>query len=133
MPNMAWHEVFDIDELAEGTRRIIQIEGRISIGVFNVGGILVAFRNRCPHAGAPVCEGTLSGAIVSDQPFQRHLDHEGRILKCPWHALEFQLPEGVTLTQPAFRLIQHPVSLDGAKVMVEVEPAVRRAHAEETT
>jgi len=47
------------DEIAPGQRKVVEIDGR-SIGVFNVDGRYYALRNTCPHAGAPLCEGTLS-------------------------------------------------------------------------
>ncbi len=79
--------------------------------MYAVGRRLVAYRNRCPHAGVPVCEGTLGGAIVAAGDFGRALVHEGRVLKCPWHACELLLPEEVTLTEPVFRLWGYSVSV----------------------
>ena len=97
-----------------------QITDRMSVGVFRIDGRVVAFRNHCPHNGAPVCEGTLSGTVLCDGEFDRHLAHEGRILRCPRHAWEFLLPEGVTLTQPAYRLLSHPVVIEDGEVFVEL-------------
>ena len=36
--------------------------------MFNVDGRYYALRNTCPHAGAPLCEGTLSGLVTSGAP-----------------------------------------------------------------
>ncbi len=129
---MARHEVCPTDDLPDGARKIVQVNERLSIGVFNVAGVLVAYQNYCPHAGAPVCEGTLSGAIVSDKPFERSVAHEGLILKCPWHAWEFLLPEGTTLTQPAHRLRSYPVHVEDRMILVEVSSAPSRAAEKET-
>lgn len=114
------HAVCNVEDLPEGGHLVRQITERMSVGVYNVDGRIVAFRNHCPHNGAPVCEGTLSGAILSDGNFERHLAHEGKILKCPWHAWEFLLPEGVTLTKPAYRLVSHPVVIEEGKVFVQL-------------
>ena len=43
-------------ELPPGERRIATVEG-VEVGVFNLGDRLVAYRNHCPHQGAPVCSG----------------------------------------------------------------------------
>jgi len=103
---MARQAVCEVADLPVGARVIAGLgeNGTIIVGVFNVNGEIVAFRNECPHAGAPVCVGTLGDAVVSAGFGERHLEHQGCILKCPWHACEFKLPEGITLTQPAFRL-----------------------------
>ncbi len=114
--------VCDVDALAEGGRIITRLGGQISVGVFKIDGQVVAFRNYCPHAGAPACEGTLGGAVVSDGGHERHLAHDGRILKCPWHAWEFLLPEGVTITRPEYRLMRLPVAIEDGKVVVGSHP-----------
>ncbi len=123
---MTRHVICDLQELPVGGRVVATVADRLSVGVFNIRGQIVAFRNECPHAGAPVCTGTLGGAIISDDLYERRLDHEGCILKCPWHAWEFKLPEGVTLTQPAYRLRAYPVMVEEGKVVVDVGPASPR-------
>ena len=114
------HAICNVEDLPEGTHLVHQITERMSVGVYHIDGRFVAFRNHCPHAGAPVCEGTVSGAIVCGENFERHLAHEGKILRCPWHAWEFLLPEGVTLTKPVYRLVSHPVVVEDGKVFVEL-------------
>jgi nitrite reductase/ring-hydroxylating ferredoxin subunit len=118
-----------VADLPLGARVIADIDS-ISVGIFNVGGEIVAFRNECPHAGAPVCVGTLGAAVMSSGFGERHLEHEGCILKCPWHAWEFKLPEGTTLTQPAFRLRRYPVDVEDGRVFVDVAPRRARAAGE---
>ena len=117
---MSKHAICNVEDLPEGSHLVRQITDRMSVGVYHIDGRIVAFRNHCPHMGAPVCEGTLSGAILCDGNFQRYLAHEGKILKCPWHAWEFLLPEGVTLTKPAYRLASHPVVIEDGTVFVEL-------------
>lgn len=123
--------VCDVADLPVGGRVIAGLgeDGAVSVGIFNVNGEIVAFRNECPHAGAPVCVGTLGDAVVSSGFGERHLEHQGCILKCPWHAWEFKLPEGVTLTQPAFRLRRYKVVVEDGKVFVDLTRA-RRATTE---
>jgi nitrite reductase (NADH) small subunit len=112
--------VCGVEELPEGTHIIAEVGARLSIGVYNIQGRFVAVRNYCPHAGAPVCEGVLTGAIVSDGVYERHVAHVGQILKCPWHAWEFKLPEGTTITEPAYRLKTYPVTVEAGKVIVDL-------------
>lgn len=132
---MTRHAVCNVSDLPVGGRVIATIgdTSSVSIGVFNVRGEIVAFRNHCPHAGAPVCVGTLGDAVVSSGLGERHLEHEGCILKCPWHAWEFKLPEGVTLTQPQFRLRRYPVEVEDGQVFVQLTRPARRATADVTS
>jgi len=94
------HVVGTTDEIGPGERKIVEIEGR-SIGVFNVGGRYYALRNTCPHAGAQLCEGTLSGLVVSSVPGEYTYVREGEILRCPWHGWEFDVTTGQSWFDPA--------------------------------
>ena len=96
----AGHVVATTDEIGPGQRRIVEIDGR-SIGVFNVGGRYYALRNTCPHAGAPLCEGTLSGLVTSSAPGEYAYHREGEILRCPWHGWEFDVTTGRSWFDPA--------------------------------
>ena len=64
---MAKHVVATVDEIPPGERKIVELEGR-SLGVFNIDGEFYAVRNICPHQGAPLCEGRLTGLLESDVP-----------------------------------------------------------------
>lgn len=117
---MKKHVVCNVEDLPEGSHVVRQVTERLSVGIYHLDGRVVAFRNHCPHAGAPICAGTLGSAIVSDGNFERRLVHEGRVLRCPWHAWEFVLPEGVTLSNPPFRLLKLGVVIEDGQVFVEV-------------
>jgi 3-phenylpropionate/trans-cinnamate dioxygenase ferredoxin subunit len=94
------HVVATTDEIPPGRRKIVEIDGR-SIGVFNVGGRFYALRNTCPHAGARLCEGTLSGLVTSPTPGEYHYERAGEILRCPWHGWEFDVTTGRSWFDPA--------------------------------
>ena len=96
---MARHVVCAVSELPPGTRRIVEVAGR-SIGVFNVGGDLLAIRNRCPHQGGPLCQGSTVGAVSSDGPGDYRHERPGEIIRCPWHAWEFDLRTGASWFDP---------------------------------
>ena len=97
--------VAETAELPPGTRRIVEVAGR-SIGVFNVGGEFLAIRNRCPHQGGPLCEGVTVGSIESDQPGEYRHDRPGEIIRCPWHAWEFDLRTGASWFDPAHQRVR---------------------------
>jgi len=93
------HVVCSVDELPPGGRHIVEVAGR-SIGVFNVGGRYYALRNRCPHHGAPLCRGKLTGLVTGPEPYQYHIEREGEILRCPWHGWEFDVTTGRSVFNP---------------------------------
>lgn len=91
--------------LPPGERTIVEIAG-LSIGIFNVEGALYAIRNRCPHQGAPLCQGSLSGTMLPSAPGTYQYGLEGRVLRCPWHAWEFDVTTGRTIFMPTQRQTQ---------------------------
>jgi 3-phenylpropionate/trans-cinnamate dioxygenase ferredoxin subunit len=95
-----------VSELPVGTRRLVDVAGR-SIGVFNVGGERFALRNRCPHQGGPLCEGRLAGFVESDGPGDIRYSRPGEILRCPWHAWEYDIRTGQSYFNPAVVRVRH--------------------------
>ena len=65
------------DQIPEGRGLMVELDG-IELGLFRVGGRFFALENRCPHAGAPLSEGSLAGCIVT----------------CAAHGWEFDLRTG---------------------------------------
>lgn len=96
---MATHVVARVGEIPPGGRKIVEVGNR-SIGVFNVGGRYYALRNTCPHQGAPLCLGRVTGVTVSSAPGEYRWEREGEILVCPWHAWEFDLKTGHSIFNP---------------------------------
>jgi 3-phenylpropionate/trans-cinnamate dioxygenase ferredoxin subunit len=94
------HVVGTVDEIPPGERKIVEIDGR-SIGVFNIGGEFFALKNRCPHQGAELCKGILSGAVHAEKPDEVTYVRRGEILRCPWHQWEFDVRTGQSWFDPA--------------------------------
>jgi nitrite reductase (NADH) small subunit len=105
---MKRHPVAQVGEIAPGGRKIVTI-GRLQVGVFNVAGEIKAYRNACPHAGAPVCVGRISGTSQPSRVYEYIYGSEGCILRCPWHGWEFDLRTGEHLVDPETRLKAVPV------------------------
>ena len=74
----------------------------MELGIFRVGGDYRAYRNLCPHAGAPVCAGPVAGVV----------------LRCPWHGWEFDLHTGAHLLNPAARLQGYVVEVEDDRLFV---------------
>jgi 3-phenylpropionate/trans-cinnamate dioxygenase ferredoxin subunit len=97
---MTRHVVGTTDEIGPGRRKIVEIDGR-SIGVFNVDGRYYALRNQCPHSGARLCDGVLTGLVSSSAPGEYTYLRAGEILRCPWHGWEFDIVTGRSWFDPA--------------------------------
>jgi nitrite reductase (NADH) small subunit len=88
-----------VSAMPPGSRRIVQAGNR-SIGVFNVNGRYYGLRNACPHQGAPLCIGPVTGTTESDVPHEMRFTREGEIIRCPWHSWEFDITTGRSVFQP---------------------------------
>jgi len=107
------------DEIVEGRFKIVEA-GRQSIGVTRFRGKLYAVLNYCPHAGAPVCAGHITGMVTSDGPGQSSYDHGRALVRCPWHHWEFDLKDGRGLCAGTGRLATYPVHEKDGQVWIEV-------------
>ncbi|SFM27248.1 3-phenylpropionate/trans-cinnamate dioxygenase ferredoxin subunit [Paenibacillus sp. 1_12] len=102
---MTNHIAGTTSEIPPGARKIVQVESR-SIGVFNVKGTYYAIRNNCPHQGAPLCQGRLTGLAMHTMPGDYNYGREGEIITCPWHGWEFDLTNGKSIYDPQKCLVK---------------------------
>ena len=93
--------------------------GRYGIGLFNRGGTIYALRNYCPHAGAPVCLGVITGTTESAGSYDASWVRDGEILRCPWHGWEFDLRTGASVAEPVRRVASYPVSVEEGWVVLD--------------
>ncbi len=113
------HVVCRADEIAPGTARRFEVEGR-AIAVFNVNGAFAAIADRCPHEGASLCRGHIVGLAESDEPGQYRIVREGEFVRCPWHGWEFDLKTGRSWCDPArTRVKSYDVSVAGGAQLRE--------------
>lgn len=74
---MSWHKVAEVDELAEGSLKLVVADAKTLVLARN-DGKYSALDSQCPHAGGPLAEGAI----------------ENGLLVCPWHGREFNLATG---------------------------------------
>jgi len=97
-----WIEVARCDELPEGSKKLIEIDGR-AIALFNVGGSFHAIDDVCTHDGGPLAEGELSG----------------REIQCPRHGARFDVVTGRPLCMPAVEPVAvHRVQIHDGRVFI---------------
>lgn len=85
-------------------------------------GEVRAFSGKCPHQGAALEAGCISGAPVSDCPNTIAVERRGEVIRCPWHGFEWDLKSGYPLvSEPEMgpmRLRFYEVSVEGDDVVV---------------
>ena len=121
---MSEHVVCGADELDDGDHLVVELEGR-EIGVFRVEGEFLAYTNWCAHQGGPVCEGSLAGTTEATlDPETRGYDldwvKEDRVLRCPWHAWEFDALTGDCLHSDQYRLVEHEARAEDGDLVVSL-------------
>lgn len=131
-PRTQRHVLGTLADFPVGSHRVVEIDGR-GIGVFNIGGVLHALPNVCPHQAGPLCEGkTLTGTLeaTADSDWRLRWVHSGEVITCPWHGLEYHVPTGRCLAFAHIRLRRFPVAVEGDAVVLQL-PA-RRPDAQRT-
>ena len=91
-----------VSDVAPGAGLCVEAGGR-QIALFNVDGAFYAIDNTCPHRGGPLAEGELEGTAVT----------------CPWHAWQFDLKTGESLTDDS-RVDRFDVQVTDGQVLVAI-------------
>jgi nitrite reductase/ring-hydroxylating ferredoxin subunit len=96
---MARHVVAPVADIPPGARRLVEAGGK-RIVVFNLGGEFFALGDRCPHQGGPLHKGAVMGLVESPCPGAYSYERAGEIIRCPWHAWEFDIRTGRSRVDP---------------------------------
>lgn len=134
---MSKHVVAMVADLPPGSRKLVTVRGR-PIAVFNLDGAYYAMINRCPHQGAGLCEGDVTGLVIADGPGTYRIIRDGEIVRCPWHGWEFDIrtgqswcdPSRITARQypvevmPGTRLVKGPYVAETVPVSIEKDYVV---------
>ena len=91
-------------DLAAGYGAVVELQGK-KIAIFNVDDAFYAMDDTCTHAGGPLSEGEIDGAVVT----------------CPWHGATFDVKTGGVLGPPAPDGVRsYEVKTEGEDVLVKV-------------
>ena len=88
-----------VGEIAPGTGKTVTAGGK-ELAVFNVEGTFHVIDNECPHRGGPLGEGEL----------------EGCLLTCPWHAWQFDVRSGESVTDDS-KVAVYECKVEGGQVL----------------
>ena len=99
--------VCNIDELPEGSMRIVTVDDGRLIGVFHCGGELLAIEDRCSHDDGPLAEGEFDAASCT--------------VECPRHGSLFDLRTGRPKSLPAYQPVDtFEARVEDGEVKLEV-------------
>lgn len=105
-------------DLAPGEHILVPV-GEHGVGVFNVNGTYHALFNYCPHRGAPLCRGKVTGTVTpGDGPYEVQWEREGEILRCPWHGWEFEIQSGRSCAFPNRRVRSFRVTVEDGMLLL---------------
>ncbi|SFD63791.1 Ferredoxin subunit of nitrite reductase or a ring-hydroxylating dioxygenase [Paenibacillus catalpae] len=113
------YEAATVEELRNAKRLIVTVKG-MEIGLFAVGEQFYAWRNICPHAAAPVCQGPVCGTRLPSLVYEYKYGKDQEIVRCPWHGWEFDLITGQHLVDEKVKLRGYKVEVEDGKVYVVI-------------
>ena len=100
-------EALPLEELPDGSMRLIPADALTTIGLYHCQGKLHAIEDRCTHDDGPLCEG--------------EWDESTCTVVCPRHGSAFDLESGRPLSLPAYVPVQtYPVKIVDGVVRVEL-------------
>jgi 3-phenylpropionate/trans-cinnamate dioxygenase ferredoxin subunit len=114
------HDAGALDELPPGTKQSIVL-GRLNVVVCrSEDGAVYALNDRCPHQGAPLSDGTLEGTTLPSEPGEYVYGRKREILRCPWHAYEFDVKTGCSLFgERSMQVRTYPVIVEEGRIFVD--------------
>jgi len=116
---MTRHIVATVEDIPAGHRQRVMLNGR-PIVIFNLAGEFYGLFDRCPHQGARLSDGHLTGLLEAASPGDYRYSRQGEILRCPWHAWEFDIRTGKSYCDPArVRTRAYPVTVAAGAALVE--------------
>jgi 3-phenylpropionate/trans-cinnamate dioxygenase ferredoxin subunit len=109
-----------VDDLRREGCRIVEVDGR-PVGIIAVHDRFYAIHDRCPHMGASMCAGSLSGTLVASAPHELVYGLDEQVIRCPWHGWEFDIESGRSLLEPRrVGLKTYRVTQDDGEVVLHV-------------
>jgi nitrite reductase (NADH) small subunit len=119
------HALCALADIADGDHRVFMV-CTTEFGVFRQGENVVAWENRCPHAGGPVCQGKIyrrvGEKIDADGKSQGMHFTDTRQIVCPWHGYEFDVATGRHPADRNVRLKPVEVAVRDGRVYARLPP-----------
>lgn len=115
-----WVSAGKADELGPGRLRPVDGTRREVVVCRSFDGELRALRGICPHRGGRLRYGRLCPLVSSERFGTYELADAVTVLRCPWHAYEFDVASGEGIADPGFRVQTYPVKVEDGEILVDV-------------
>jgi nitrite reductase (NADH) small subunit len=92
-------------EVPEATPLAVRANDTLTLVVCKLEGAWYAFEGKCPHRGAPLAEGTISGELII----------------CPLHHFKFNLKTGRCVMPKHLKLRSFPVREEAGELKIELQ------------
>jgi len=102
MSATSWFRITACENIPPREGRAVTLGDR-ELAIFNVDGTFHALDNECPHRGGPLAEGEIEGCIVT----------------CPWHAWQFDVTSGESITDD-LKVERYDAKVEGDDVLVAI-------------
>ena len=93
-----------VEDVPPGRGATVELEGGGELALYNVGGEFYATENFCPHKGAPLADGVLTGHAVA----------------CDWHGWRFDLRTGACVNRHADAVETYEVVVEDGWIKIKV-------------
>lgn len=115
------HELFPVDELADGGIRQVQVDKTKIAVVRTPGGAVYALNDRCPHRGAQFSNGGKVRKLITAPTSGEYEIAEGEyVVLCPFHGFEFNVEDGRCPADPTHTRVKcYDVSVENGMVVLD--------------
>jgi len=111
------HDIGSTAEFSIGSIRRVELNGRAYAIARNDQGFF-AVRDTCPHQGARLSSGTLTGNTVSCKVGDVVYRQNKEVIQCPWHGWDFDLKSGNSVFDEAQRVATADVKVKAGRILV---------------
>lgn len=110
-----------VDDFEPGTPYRVQV-GQRAIVVVRREDQFYALRDTCPHQGAPLSNGRVTGTTLKcEVGSSLRYGRMGEILCCPWHGWQFDVKTGHSLVDPVkTRVRTYWIRVTDGRVVVDL-------------
>ncbi len=118
---MTTHVLCRRDAVAPGAMAVVRVLGRELAVARTPDDRWYAIRGTCPHQGAPLGRGMLTGTFVPSDVGEFVYGRDAEVVRCPWHRYEFDVTTGRSLHDPeGCRVASYDVRVVGDDVLIEL-------------
>ncbi|MGE5193504.1 MAG: precorrin-3B synthase, partial [Deltaproteobacteria bacterium] len=100
----------DESQLTESAGLTVELSGK-GYALFRIDGRVHAIDNVCPHEGAPLAQGEISGGVVT----------------CPWHGWTFNACTGCSINPAGNDVKSYPVKIEEGRIFIQTGVAAPAA------